>query len=449
MENATRNNSPAAPMPAEVSRQGDDPAADSLASALRISFRLLKVILVAIVVAFFLTGVRWVEPGEAAVVYRFGKIVKTVQDGPCFAWPFPVGRIDVVSLQTQDVQIDDFWMGETAEDKTKPISERRPQGGPRGGLQPGWDGALFTGDGSLIHVRLQCYYTIDANASLGIEHDPLVKYCLAVQDPDIAGQAATKEFLRSVVCREAIRLAGVRSAESIRRNQDEFAGAVQKAAQALLTEHETGLEISTITLEFSWPLRVRRDFEAATNAGQEAEKAINAALADAEEMLITVAGPNYSILVSKPSRMVGGDDDEGVGLIEQYAFALEADDTATAEALLAQIEAALVSDITGKVRPMIGEAIADVNTSLDALDGRLGRFKELLPEYQARPEFVVARLWADTRDAILSSATIEKYYVTGGAGKMVVKFDRDPGIARRIQRALMSKVEDAAADSDR
>jgi len=420
-----------------------DPASESLASALRVSFRLLTFILVAIIVAFFLTGIRWVEPGEAAVVYRFGKIVKTVQDGPCFAWPFPVGRIEIVSLQTQDLQIDDFWMGETPEDKTKPLSERRPQGQ---GLRPGWDGALFTGDGGLIHVRLQCYYTIDANASLGIEHDPLVKYCLNVKDGDLAAQAATKKYLRVVICREAIRLAAGRTGESIRRNQDEFARAVQRAAQAVLDENQTGLRISTVTLRFSWPLRVREDFEAATTAGQEAEKEINAALAEAEEMLIRVAGPNYTALVSKPSRLLDGAEDEQLGLIERYALALEADDEAAAVALLAEIEAALVKDITGRVRPMIAGAIAEVNASLDELDGRVGRFQQLLAEYQARPAFVMNRLWADTRDAILSNATIEKYYVTGGDGRLVVKIDRDPGIAKRIQQALMRKVEDAESD---
>ena len=440
MVNDTHNDwQPASPPIQSPQARADDPAADSLASALRISFHLLTVILVLIIVAFFLTGVRWVEPGEAAVVYRFGKIVKTVQDGPCFAWPFPVGRIDVVDLQTQKLQIDDFWMAETAEDSTKTISERRPQGP---GLRPGWDGALLTGDGSLIHARLHCYFTIDANASLGIAHDPLVKYCLTVKDTDIAGQAATKEFLRSIVCREAIRIAAGRTAESIRRNQDEFARAIERAAQAALVEHETGLRISSVSLAFSWPLLVHRDFENATTAGQEAEKAINSALANAEEMLIEVAGPNYTILVSKPSRLLSDATGEELGLIEQYAFALEADDDAAAESLLAEIEAALVIDITGEVRPRIGQAIADVNKSLDELDGRVGRFEELLPEYLARPTFVMNRLWADTRDAILGSATIEKYYVTSGDGKLVVKIDRDPRIARQIQRALLSKSDE-------
>ena len=216
----------------------------------------------------------------------------------------------------------------------------------------------------------------------------------------------------------------------------------------MLTEHRTGLKIGTVSMRFSWPLRVREDFEAATTAGQEAEKEINAALAEAEEMLIQVAGPNYATLVSKPSRLLGDTADEQLGLIEQYAIALEIDDDAAATALLADIEAALVTDITGQVRPMIARAIAEVNTSLDALDGRVGRFQELLPEYQARPTFVMNRLWADTRDAILGNVTIEKYYVTGGDGRLVLKIDRDPGIAKQIQRALLRKIEDEQIDAD-
>jgi len=404
-------------------------------------------------VAFFLTGVRWVAPGEAAIVYRFGRVVGTVREGRCFAWPFPVGRIETVSLRKQELPIKDFWIAETPEDLTKPWSKRRPESN---GLRPGWDGSLLTGDGNLIHLDLKCSYQVDARPASGLATDPLVHYRLNVSESDLVDQPGTRRFLQDVLCRHVIAAAGGQTAEQIRLGQAAFSRAVQRAAQQNLDELQSGILIDTITIvDFKYPLRVWPDFEQATTARQEAQKRINDAIAAAEDTLIRAAGDNYAMLVRKPEAVIessgngrktttetaddAADEAGPADLIGQYADALDVGRDDEAAALLATIEDVLVSgQITGEVRPIIAGAETAVTVMLDALDGRVNRYEGLKAEFEARPDFVIDRLWAATRDDVLGKVTVEKYYVTGDR-KLILRIDRDPEAARRLQRALLDK----------
>ena len=419
-----------------------DPAAESLAHALHLSFRLLTVIMIVIVVAFLLTGIRQIKPGQAGIIYRFGRIVDVVGRGLCYAWPFPIGDIEVVDISPKDLRVDDFWMAETAEDKTvERLIDRQVR---NDGLQPGWDGALVTGDGNLIHVRFECNYQIGSENGMDPDESLLLDHKYNVNDLDLKDRAQTKDLLRSVICQAAIRTAAGQTAESIRRNQEVFWGVVHQGAQDVLSDLDTGIKINLLTMEFTWPLRVLPEVEAATKARQEAEKQLNAAIAEAKSVLVQTAGDKYWLLVGK----TGGDghhgdtsdQDAGPGLIALYADALAAGQTDQAAKRLAEIQRVLVSDqIAGQVRPIIDDAKAKTYAMLDALDGRLTRFRELLPEYRRNREFVIQRLWADARDAILSSATIEKYYFSPGDGKLVIKLDRHPDVVKQVREGLLKK----------
>ena len=429
--------------PAGSDRASRDPAAESLAHALHLSFRLLTVIMIVIVVAFLLTGIRQIKPGQAGIIYRFGRIVDVAGRGLCYAWPFPVGDIEVVDISPKDLRVDDFWMAETAEDKTvERLIDRQVRGND--GLRPAWDGALVTGDGNLIHVRFECNYQIGSENGMDPDESLLLDHKLNVNDLDLKGRAQTKDLLRSVICQAAIRTAGGQTAESIRRNQEVFWGAVHQDAQDVLGELDTGIKINLLTMEFTWPLRVLPQVEAATKARQEAEKQLNAAIAEARRVLVQTAGDKYWLLVGKTDGDGNHADTSGQsagpGLIALYADAVAARQTDEAAKRLAEIQRVLVSDqIAGQVRPIIDQAKAETYAMLDALDGRLTRFRELLPEYRRNREFVIQRLWADARDAILSSATIEKYYFSPGDGKLVIKLDRHPDVVKQVREGLLKR----------
>ncbi|RKY75174.1 hypothetical protein DRQ00_10980, partial [candidate division KSB1 bacterium] len=126
-----------------------DTANRALAKALRQSFRLLSFVMIIVVIAFILTGLTQIHPDQCGVRLLFGRIQGGIlKEGLGWSAPEPIGRVLKIPIGQRQVSIDDFWIYETPEEATKPLRQHRI---PRGGLRPGWDGALLTGDRGLIH----------------------------------------------------------------------------------------------------------------------------------------------------------------------------------------------------------------------------------------------------------------------------------------------------------
>ncbi len=94
-----------------------DAAGRSLSDALRISFAILKVIMVVLVVGFLASGFRTVETGEQGIVLRFGQIQRT--EGPGWAWVFPYPIDELIRIPVDkriNLPVNTFWYKETRED---------------------------------------------------------------------------------------------------------------------------------------------------------------------------------------------------------------------------------------------------------------------------------------------------------------------------------------------
>ena len=69
-----------------------DAAGKSLSDALRLSFFILKIIMIVLVIAFLISGFKTVDSGEKAMVLRFGAIRGVGEErvlGPGWHWVFP------------------------------------------------------------------------------------------------------------------------------------------------------------------------------------------------------------------------------------------------------------------------------------------------------------------------------------------------------------------------
>ena len=92
-----------------------DAAGKSLSEALRISFIVLKIIMIVLVVVFLASGFRTVEPDEQALVLRFGKICGVGENrilGPGLKWvfPYPIDKIVKIPVaKKQNLPINSFW----------------------------------------------------------------------------------------------------------------------------------------------------------------------------------------------------------------------------------------------------------------------------------------------------------------------------------------------------
>ena len=158
---------------------------------------------------------------------------------------------------------------------------------PRGGLRPGWDGAVFTGDRNLLHVLLVCNYRVT---------DP-VAYARNVRD--------LEEMVRDAVCSATVRAAGTRTGDGIKITATgAFADDVRNGAQEqldLLLGRHRAVEITRLNVpQRIWPLRARPAYAAAQEASQEKQKILDSAIRQAKEVLLQAAGASYERLVGRP-----------------------------------------------------------------------------------------------------------------------------------------------------
>ena len=144
-----------------------DAANESLARALAVSFNALRWIMLVLIAVFLASGFFTVAADEVAVRTRFGRIVPGAdgevlypEGGPYFRWPAPMGQVYRVPTTTRELRIEDSFVFRAAMSDRggagRPLSEISQ--GPR--LDPQYDGALLTGDQSIVHARYAVSYKI-------------------------------------------------------------------------------------------------------------------------------------------------------------------------------------------------------------------------------------------------------------------------------------------------
>ncbi len=423
MAEQQHNTDPNEPHLPVITAPETDPAAKSLADALRVSFRLLGVIMIFVVIAFLMTGLETIEPQEKGIVKVFGKATRVAEPGLAYNWPFPIGEIEIVEVQEKSIEINDFWKAEARGERGKNLLDQKIRG-----LDIERDGTLLTGDRNLLHVRLGCNYVIK---------DPLI---CAMRIGDV------EQALRSVICNVAIKAAAVQTADGIRRKEDEFHREVQQQAEVelakLLGLAPTDPEAIAFTVTMpqkSVPQMALQADQRAQRAKQGMDAAINSAKADAQATLHEAAGPRYALLVGERNEIQGETDaPKGPGLIYQYETTRRAGKAAEAAILLDQIDLALVSpETSGSAARIIAMAQADKINTVEQAKSRYRRFAELLPEYRKSPEFFLARHWAEAREEILSSPLVAKVYITPGKQKFVLRISPDPQMRKEIQQEEM------------
>jgi regulator of protease activity HflC (stomatin/prohibitin superfamily) len=468
-----------------------DAAGQSLADALRVSFRLLTFIMVLLFVGFLCSGITCINPQEVGIKKTFGRVVGVAEQGLTYTWPYPIGEIEKIAINEKQLEVEDFWMHETPQDKTKDLSERAPS---KLGLRPGWDGALLTGDRYLLHVHLTCNYRIA---------DALAFKEVVGSDPE-----AEKEIIRSAVCSGVIHAASDRTAEGIMGDHLSFTLAVKEHAQRqlsdalgireqsvrllegmladadaagrtwkelrLLTATErggridalpgraddkavladllatnkagAGILISNISMRPpTWPLQARAAYEVAQRAVQQQQQTINKAQADARGTLTDAAGQSYVALVIDSSGTIQDEGANDGGWIGRYEKARGADRDAEAEQLLEEIDTQLDSQSTaGEARGILDAAESDKTATIQGVRQDVEAFEQLLPGFRKTPKFLLERKWAETLEDILSAPTNEKIVVEVRGDTVVIRTKQDPRVAKEILRArLKAQKQDA------
>ena len=403
-----------------------DPAQQSLAEALRVSFGILKAAMVVALIAYAFSGTFSVGSNEVALRLRFGDYVggpgqRVLERGTYLAAPFPLEQVVKVDTRPMTLAINDaFWYesGERDQGMTRDQirnSRARP-------LNPVRDGSLVTGDMNIAHARWTVTYRVTDPVAFvtNVGERPLAESlvaCAAQQGiVQAIAQLPADDLLKGVVNREV----------------------ATAVAQRRLTEMGTGLSIDQLTLDkVSAPVSVIGSFDAVTTAESDRSQRIVAAQQDRARILGEAAGEGAEKILALLDRF------------ERAGEAGTADEVAATER---EIEAAFGelsiagTAIGGEVAQVVNAAKTYRTQVVERVKGDSETFQRLLPQYERNPRIILSRLWEDARERILTG-DVETFYTV--PGKLELQLNRDPVIQKERQQEQMRSLKEKQAESGR
>src|SRR3989339_536922 len=100
-----------------------DAAGKSLSDALRISFVILKIIMLILIALFLASGITIIEPSEKAIVLHLGEIRGTGEKrllgpGPHWVLPSPIDEVIKIPVEKKvNLSVDSFWYYQSDQEK--------------------------------------------------------------------------------------------------------------------------------------------------------------------------------------------------------------------------------------------------------------------------------------------------------------------------------------------
>lgn len=412
-----------------------DPANQSLADALRITFRLLQVTMVVLAGLYALSGFQSVKEGETGIRLLFGRVVdKDLSPGFRASFPPPLGELVRVPASSGRIALDEeFWPYLRPEDRGKAIADL-----PRGAtsLNPAQDGSVLTADLNLAHTQWEFTYR---------RTDPsrVAEHIHPEHEERIARAAVKRGVVRAI--------AGVTIDDLLKQAASDPASITQRtrdAAQAMLDRMDSGLTIDTISLKSRMPpLRLYDRFAEVQGKQSDAAGQLEKADAARRERLNSTAGEAAPTLLA---------------LIDRYEAAIAQGDEARQRETLALIDGILdgreveldgqarVVPVAGEVSRRLNDAALTRSRLVEQRRSELTLFRAKLEQYRANPALVTTSLWQEALGAFMSRENVQMLWLPPGSGMLEVVINADPDIVKDIERAQQQAEADRArADRER
>lgn len=425
--------------PAELERLG--PAEKSLSEALRLSFAILKIIMIVLVVAFLVSGFKTVGSNEQALRLLFGRIQgtgeKRVLDSNWhWVFPYPAGEIVRIPVKKQiKLPINSFWYWEDRNDilgegpkprrnvpqKLNPLREgycltrSQMREAEAADAVPGLTGGNADGsDYNIVHCKWEINYQID-----NIEQffsNILVRDVRPGQIYEDVMIESMTPLLRSII-ENAVTTAMVNyTIDEALQSRDRIPRHVRRLAQKQLDDIESGIKVTSVQLvDVEWPKQVDDAFKESVEASQRSQQMTSEARTYAEQTLASAAGQ-----VAEP--------------LYQALMAKDPNNEAQVEALWSQV--------AGQAQDTIAQAKAYRTKVVEAAKANATYLNSILPEFRKRPELVTQRIYLDAIEQVLENAE-EKFIVQPSdelKGKEIrVLVNTDPLKLKKDQQKAQSK----------
>ncbi len=452
--------SPVAPLPASASpapsRQiselpPTDPAQQSLSDALRVSFGLLRIAMIALLIAYLFSGFYQVGEQEAAVVTRFGKIVvddegNSAKDkGLHPGWPFPIDNVIKVPTANRNLDINTAFVYEG-------------EGSPRP-LNPERDGSLITGDANLVHARFTAVYQIsDPAAFIANFGDPKAASAsvFTIQTPEgmrtvefeQTGLQIAEALVQNMVESGIVHAVASVTADEVISSQFNRGRAI-KVAQQQLDDLDAGITISALSIRVpEMPISVRDAYTLVTQSEATRSTLINTAESERTRLLGDAGG--------KAALPLAGRDGPLVALLKEYELATSLNDQDRLDQLDDQLQDVFTNlvivdgdtryDLGGETATLINQALIERSRISEQIKTEAETVRELADAYAADPNLFKERRWQYVaREIFNEDSGIELFYTASGQ-RLQLDVNRDPDIQRTKERARLNADVDANAN---
>ena len=247
----------------------DDARTRALTEALQSSFKVVRVIMVILAVAFFGSGITKIDNNKQALHLRFGEYKKTLLPGLHWAWPYPIDEIVQIPVnENRTITSDVGWRTEDEETPQNSMS-----------FQPTYDGYTLTGDGNTLHVKAEMNFSLDEKSG-----DAIKAYEFGFSD--VTG------FLESVLDNAVYHASAGRSTIDAYTKQSDLRNAIERRVEKTISgiDSDLRIKINSLTLDVTVPLDVKPAFDAFLKVQQESQQKVATAKADAVSTLANALG---------------------------------------------------------------------------------------------------------------------------------------------------------------
>ena len=247
----------------------DDARTRALTEALQSSFKVVRVIMVILAVAFFGSGITKIDNNKQALHLRFGEYKKTLLPGLHWAWPYPIDEIVQIPVnENRTITSDVGWRTEDEETPQNSMS-----------FQPTYDGYTLTGDGNVLHVKAEMNFSLDEKSG-----DAIKAYEFGFSD--VTG------FLESVLDNAVYHASAGRSTIDAYTKQSDLRNAIERRVEKTISgiDSDLRIKINSLPLDVTVPLDVKPAFDAFLKVQQESQQKVATAKADAVSTLANALG---------------------------------------------------------------------------------------------------------------------------------------------------------------
>lgn len=284
-----------------------DAAGQALSDALRVSFRILKVIMVGILIVFIMSGFYTVPANNVAVVMHFGRVQGSGVDrlkteGLQWKWPAPIDEVILIpaAASLRSLEVGNFWYYQTPEER---MGQKRSNPGQT--LQFVRDGYSLTGaksvatkslgqdepvaDYNIIHSFWEIRYHVV---------DPF-RFVETLWDGTEAGWQQVHHLLTSTLSDAVIRTSAQNDIDWIvYKSPDLFKSQVKELFVGKLDAMNTGIQIESLIFveDPITPRQVKAVFDAAFSANTQKQTRISQALTETNSIISLARSDQQRIL---------------------------------------------------------------------------------------------------------------------------------------------------------